>query len=265
MKRSFVPALVAALILAPLLVSEARAQAPTGFDADGLPFLHNIPSDRSGTASLNSATLNTAATAPLGYGQAVVGWNITGLAASGATLTPEFTNDPSGATGWTAEKVVASGALSSAITADGPVVALATAHTYVRLRVSTVGTGTVVVTWNASIASGDPIARYYLSLLTGALLTSPNACVPVSGSQEGLSVAAATALTVPAGANTAIVTVENTSVRWSIDPSHPPTASAGSLLAAGTQGAVFKVSPFSALKFIQTGDGAALDVEYCNE
>ena len=88
--------------------------------------------------------------------------------------------------------------------------------------------------------------------------------VPVAGSQEALGVVTATALTVPATATIAMITVEGNSVRYRCDGTDP-TASAGSLLAVGTQGLVLVAKPLSACKFIQTAPTATLDVEFWHQ
>jgi len=100
--------------------------------------------------------------------------------------------------------------------------------------------------------------------------TGQGLLTPVAGSQEALGVATATALTVPtfgtnaAPATIAVITVEGVSVRWRCDGT-APTASSGSLLAAGTQTFTLVVTPLSACQFIQTSATATLDVEYFHQ
>lgn len=88
--------------------------------------------------------------------------------------------------------------------------------------------------------------------------------VPVAGSQEALGIVTATALTVPATATIATITVEGNNVRYRCDGT-APTASTGSLLIVGTQGFVLVANPMSSCKFIQTAATATLDVEYWHQ
>jgi hypothetical protein len=86
---------------------------------------------------------------------------------------------------------------------------------------------------------------------------------PVAGSQEALGVVTATAMTIPAGATIASVTVEGQPVRWRCDGT-APTASAGSLLAVGSV-TVFRINGLSSCQFIQTAATATLDFEYFSQ
>lgn len=93
--------------------------------------------------------------------------------------------------------------------------------------------------------------------------TADGLLTPVAGSQEALTVATATALTIPAGATIAWVTVEGQTVRFRCDGT-APTASSGSLLAVGSR-TEFRVNGITACKFIQTTATATLDVEYFSQ
>lgn len=93
--------------------------------------------------------------------------------------------------------------------------------------------------------------------------TADGLLTPVVGSQEALAVTASTALTIPAGATIAWVTVEGQTVRFRCDGT-APTASSGSLLAVGTK-TEFRINGLSACHFIQTTASATLDVEYFSQ
>lgn len=93
--------------------------------------------------------------------------------------------------------------------------------------------------------------------------TADGMVTPVAGSQEALGVVAATALTIPAGATVAWITIEGQTVRFRCDGT-APTASSGSLLAVGSL-TVFRVNGLAACKFIQTGATATIDVEYFSQ
>jgi len=109
--------------------------------------------DTAATGLSLAATLNTAITVPT-PGRATFAWTYNGLTASGATLTPEASDD-SGVT-WSTVNCVqpVTGALVTAIATDGQCRINAAARTTMRLRVSTAGTGTVTVAWNASSETG---------------------------------------------------------------------------------------------------------------
>lgn len=126
-------------------VTNGGVQTPCSVTPDGLVT----------GASLNSATLNAVYTVTLGQGQGVVGFAVSGLTASGATLTVEGSNN-GGAT-WSAINKVdgGTGVLATAITVDGQFRVNAGGRTGVRLRVSIIGTGTITISSNASVASSE--------------------------------------------------------------------------------------------------------------
>lgn len=104
--------------------------------------------------TINAATLNAAVSVALPGGQGALGFAVSGLTASGATLTAEGSND--GGTTWSAVNTTApgSGTLSQTVTSDGQFRVNASGHTNVRLRVSSTGTGTITVAYTASAATG---------------------------------------------------------------------------------------------------------------
>jgi hypothetical protein len=100
-----------------------------------------------------ATTLNSAVTLALN-GQATVGFTFTGLAASGATVTFEQSND-SGTT-WTGVNEVnaGTGVPSATRNTDGQTRVAVQGRTNLRVRVSTAGTGTITVASNISVREG---------------------------------------------------------------------------------------------------------------
>lgn len=88
------------------------------------------------------------------------------------------------------------------------------------------------------------------------------AWTPVAGAQYGLTVATAVALTVPAGATLAQITVEGGTVRYTSDGATTPTASVGMGPFVVGSYLQLNISPLSNVKFIQSSGTATLDVEY---
>lgn len=121
--------------------------------------------DIRGTGSLPAASLNAAYSLALNNGEGVVGFSITGLTGSGATLVPEASND--GGTTWSAVNAVApsSGALVTALSANQQVRVNAGGHTNLRFRVSVAGSGTVAIASTAS--AGDPLIALSAPLPAG--------------------------------------------------------------------------------------------------
>ena len=82
------------------------------------------------------------------------------------------------------------------------------------------------------------------------------------GYQQISAPAAATPLTVPAGARMALITVSGQSVRWR-DDGTAPTAAIGVLLPVTTSGLPFQYSgTLTAFQVIQTAASATVDVAY---
>lgn len=109
--------------------------------------------DLRSTQTLNAATLNAAITVPVN-GQGTLGFAISGLAASGATLTFEQSED--GGTTWTIVNEVnaGTGVATSTRTTDGQTRIAASGRTNIRFRVSTVGTGTITIAYSLSVREG---------------------------------------------------------------------------------------------------------------
>lgn len=80
------------------------------------------------------------------------------------------------------------------------------------------------------------------------------------GYQQITSIAAATALTVPAGASIALIQAEAQAVRWRDDGTNP-TAAVGYPLAAGSE-LVYSGAGLSRLRFIEQVGGGILNVVY---
>ncbi len=112
------------------------------------------PDTRATGQTINSATANAAVLVSLNNGQATAGFTVSGLTASGATLTAESSND--GGTTWNAVNTTApaTGALSTTVTTDGQFRVNAAGHAAIRLRVSTAGAGTITVAYSAASATG---------------------------------------------------------------------------------------------------------------
>lgn len=99
------------------------------------------PSTRQIDVALAAQTLNAAVTVPIDGGIGDVGFDIVGLAARGATLTFEGSNNVGAAVPtWSAINAIKGSTLASAITADGGYRVETGGRTAVRLRVSTIGT-----------------------------------------------------------------------------------------------------------------------------
>ena len=103
---------------------------------------------------LSASTLNATFTVALNA-QGSVGITISGLASSGATLTLEGTDNIGAAVPiWAGVNGVVGSTLSQTFTTDGNFRIETGARTGIRLRVSTIGTGNITISSNASLASG---------------------------------------------------------------------------------------------------------------
>lgn len=102
---------------------------------------------------LSLGVLNNAIAVALDRGRGSVGWSVVGLTGTGATLTIEASVD-GGAT-WAAVNGVqpGTGLLFTTLTTDQQFRVDSGGRTNVRVRVSTVGTGTATVAYSASLAS----------------------------------------------------------------------------------------------------------------
>lgn len=91
-------------------------------------------------------------------------------------------------------------------------------------------------------------------------LTSPANLIP-KGFQQLTDITAAAGLTVPSGATVALLQAEGDNVRWRDDGINP-TTSVGILLIADVNQPYMYQGDLSALKFIETGTDAVLNVVY---
>lgn len=80
------------------------------------------------------------------------------------------------------------------------------------------------------------------------------------GYQQLTSLAAATALTVPAGTSFALINAETQDVRWR-DDGTDPSATVGMLIAAGST-LQYEAADLAIIKFIQTAASAKLNISY---
>jgi hypothetical protein len=161
---------------------------PSGF------FVYQPDSLASG--SIASATLNASYTVALANAEGVVGFNIAGLTASGATLTAEAADNSAN---WYPINLFSSvaGSPSTTAAADGNYKVNASGHTAIRLRVSTVGTGSVAVTSVASSVSSmvtesnSSAIKADLDILVGASTTetSRSGTIAVGGAAQPLMAA----------------------------------------------------------------------------
>ena len=100
-------------------------------------------------------------------------------------------------------------------------------------------------------------------VVSGAVSTKPASLVSAGAAQFGLSVLStgpATALTVPAGATSAQITVSGANIRYSDDGTTAPTTSVG--MPVYQASSWFYSGPLSALRFYAQSGTATLDVLY---
>lgn len=173
----------------------------------------SLEQDIRSTQTLNAATLNATVSVPVN-GQGTLGFAISGLAASGATLTFEQSED--GGTTWTVVNEVnaGTGVATSTRTTDGQTRIATSGRTNIRFRVSTTGTGTITIAYSLSVREGmvtlaSPAltGQYNTTLPTlttgqfgvlavdanGRQILSPTVTLPVSAVTLPLPTGAATA------------------------------------------------------------------------
>ena len=122
---------------------------PNG-SADGV-----INIDWRGTYPLDATVLNAAQQVFLNGGQQTICYQVAGIA-GGTVLTPEYTVD-NGAS-WHVDAIATAGAKAATLTATGVAFAGVSGYTGHRLRVSTVGTGTVTVFYSATTGSSPHLS-----------------------------------------------------------------------------------------------------------
>lgn len=177
---------------------------------------------------------------------------------TGQTVVHEQSLDASGATGWfpvVGYAVDGSGS-GSGVSTSGIAYAFPVMGFRHRVRVTALSTGTLSC---FAMMDSYPSVAIVSGTSGGSVTpTKPGALTPL-GYQQIVGPAAATTLTVPAGATIAEVTVEGASVRWR-DDGTAPTVSVGMPLAIGTF--ITFTTTLSALQFIQTAATATLDISY---
>lgn len=94
---------------------------------------------------------------------------------------------------------------------------------------------------------------------TSEVLTTPGTLTPLAGGQMSLTVSSAAALTIPGGANVALIQALTQNVRWR-DDGTAPTASVGLQLLAGDE--MFYTGDLSAIQIIQEAATAEVNVLY---
>jgi hypothetical protein len=178
---------------------------------------------------------------------------------TGATVVHEQTLDVTGAAGWFAVQGYATDGSSSGsgVCTTGTAYAFPISGVRHRVRVTALATGTM--TARASMDSDATV------VLIGAA-SGGGGSIPVvfgnrtpKGYQQIVGMVASTALTVPAGANVALITCEGQAVRWR-DDGTAPTAAIGMELQIGP--ALFYDGTLSAIRFIQEAATATLNVSY---
>lgn len=109
---------------------------------------------RAQSSPIASGTANAASTLLLGPNDNTVGFTVTGLTASGATLTVEGSNNAAAASPtWSAIYAATETASATTVTTDGNYRLASAGRSGVRLRVSSTGSGNITVAWTPS--SGD--------------------------------------------------------------------------------------------------------------
>jgi hypothetical protein len=166
-------------------------------DTTGVPLFSSsnvgyvrLPDQRATGQTINAATLNAAVSIALLDNKAVTAFSVTGLTGTGATLTIEAS--PDGGATWNAVNGVtpATGAVFSTLTTNQDFRVNTGGRTDVRLRVSTIGTGTITVAYNASSSSS-------LVALSSPIPAGTNSIGAVTATFQG-SVGAGTAGTTSA-------------------------------------------------------------------
>lgn len=136
------------------------------------------PDLRAGAIKITASSATGAATVNTDNAEGVVGFSITGLAASSAVLAPQASTD--GGSTWGVVPLYDQNCkLVTAIVADGQYRISAAGRTNVRLAVQTPGIGTITVAYSASSISG------LVDCVAPAAPQPPNFQAPRSGATEG--------------------------------------------------------------------------------
>jgi hypothetical protein len=179
------------------LTSALSVQQPTASSLNATvvgtgTFAVQQPDLRATGQTINSATLNAAYTVSLANGEGIIGFQVTGLTASGATLTIEATVD--GGTTWNSTNGFgsSSGTLFTTLTADQGFRVNVGGRTGIRLRVSSTGTGTITISSSAS--SANDLVGISSPLPTGSNTIGAVTPAPSSSSSIAVTPGASSAL-----------------------------------------------------------------------
>jgi hypothetical protein len=153
-------------------LDETVVNFPSGFYA--------YQPDSLASGSIAAATLNASYTVNLANAEGVVGLNLSGLTASGATLTAEAADNSAN---WYPINLFSSvaGTPSTTATVDGNYKVNASGHSSIRLRVSTVGTGSIAVATVASSVSSMTTESNSSAIAAGVGSPGATPCAGDSG------------------------------------------------------------------------------------
>lgn len=223
---------------------------------------------RTSAQPINSATTDAALIADLFANESVATFYVSGLTASGATLTIEGSSD-----GRKDNDPLKAWSVINAIPATCPVIPFSTLTTdqgfridtsgltNVRVRVSSGGTGTILVSYNAIPGAAVSLGA------CGTIPSSPIYLYKSAGPMQFLSAGQlATAQNlpnIPATATVAEICVETAAVRYR-DDGNSPSASVG-VPVVGTSSAPFcfqYAGPLSAFQVILATGAPTIDIAY---
>lgn len=147
---------LAATLAAVVLLCGARAALAVCTSGIAIDSVCMVQGDLRGVLQINAGSVNTVYSVLLDGGRGSAGWQITGLTASGATLTPVWSDD---GTTWNSGAVIAGGAPVSTLVADGAVAQDAVHHVAVGYKVTAAGSGTISAAYTVSVNAADPMVR----------------------------------------------------------------------------------------------------------
>jgi hypothetical protein len=231
-----------------------------GISGTGLTDLNTIAAgstDVLASGSIASGTANAAYTVSLANGEATTAFRVTGLTASGATLTVESTSD--GGTNWYAtNEINSAGTMISTITADGQFRFNTAGRTGIRLRVSSTGSGSISVASVAQSKAGAVKISDALPPFGSPPVVNANYTLTSTGFQQVASFSASTGFTPPALSTVCFVQAEGNNVRFRTDGS-APTSTIGQLFPTGVL--MTLTANLSGIRFIPVTGSATLDVD----
>lgn len=216
-------------ILGVFLTLAALASTPHSFAEQGVKATGGI---------ITAGAANAAYTVRFDNGESVAAFAVTGLTASGATLTIEVSADQG--TTWTATSDVpaAGGSGSTTLAADGQFRVDVAGYTNLRLRVSSTGAGTIGVSYDA--VPGTTLVTPAPLLLTGAVSLG----VPNSYSSVATALTALAQRSIPEGSSATIQVAAGT------------YTSASALVFRHNDGARIRISGATPIPITVTGIGS---------